>query len=403
VSPLELGRTLLAEEIARVRAERWSGVLALAQGEVAKGLYFVDGEIAFAASTVEEDRLGACLFRAGRITEGQFRAAMRECESTGLPLGATLVELGHLAPDELAAAVAAQVERIVLSVLRWTTGSLSRGPMDRPLPDDLALCLNTQRLLLLGSRLYPDAERLERVLGPPERRLRRVTPWPFDYDGVPAVPAERAVLALAVRSAAIGDLLALPHLRPQLVRGIYALLAGGLLEDAPARVAPGPETARLPAIAPPSATAPRVEPAVARERAASAAAEMTPVPTAPRTAEEAERAARTLLERGQRRAAIQALEEAARRHPESRGPARLLAMTLGRESVFRVEVEKRFIELLERGPEDTELRYALGSYYRRCGLAGRAMLQLRLVLSADPGHAAAWRDLAELEAGPDRS
>jgi hypothetical protein len=36
------------------------------------------------------------------------------------------------------------------------------------------------------------------------------------------------------------------------------------------------------------------------------------------------------------------------------------------------------------------------------------MLQLRLVLSADPGHAAAWRDLGELEAGetrrrPDRS
>ena len=75
---LDLGQALVAEEIARVRAERWSGVLALAQGEVAKGLYFVDGEIAFAASTVEEDRLGACLFRVGKITEGQFRAAMRE-------------------------------------------------------------------------------------------------------------------------------------------------------------------------------------------------------------------------------------------------------------------------------------------------------------------------------------
>ena len=83
MSVLDLGQALVAEEIARVRAERWSGVLALAQGEVAKGLYFVDGEIAFAASTVEEDRLGACLFRVGKITEGQFRAAMRECEATG--------------------------------------------------------------------------------------------------------------------------------------------------------------------------------------------------------------------------------------------------------------------------------------------------------------------------------
>jgi hypothetical protein len=35
-------------------------------------------------------------------------------------------------------------------------------------------------------------------------------------------------------------------------------------------------------------------------------------------------------------------------------------------------------------------------------MAARAILQLRLVLSADAGHAAAWRDLGELEAGPTR-
>jgi hypothetical protein len=406
VSVLDLGHALAAEEIARVRAERWSGVLALAQGEVAKGLYFVDGDIAFAASTVEEDRLGACLFRAGKITEGQFRAAMRECEATGRPLGQAFVQLGLLDPGELAAAVAAQVERIVLSVLRWTTGTLRREAMDRPLPADLALCLNTHRLLLLGTRLYPDAERLERALGPPARCLRRASPWPFDYEAVPPSPAERAVLALTVRSAALGDILALPHPRPQLVRGIYALLAGGLLENAPARIAaPGTGTAPLPAVT--RADAPRQtgEPALARERPVPSVAEMTPVPPAPRSAEEAERAARTLLERGQRGAAIQALEEATRRFPESRGPARLLAITLGRESAFRVEVERRFLELLERGPQDADLRYALACYYRRCGLAARAVLQLRLVLSADPGHAAAWRDVGELEAGarPDRS
>ena len=109
---LDLSEALVAEEIVRIRAEGWSGVVALTQGQVAKGIYFVDGGIAFAASTVEEDRLGACLFRAGRITEGQFRAAMRECEASGRPLGHALVDLGHLAPSELAAAVTAQVERI---------------------------------------------------------------------------------------------------------------------------------------------------------------------------------------------------------------------------------------------------------------------------------------------------
>jgi hypothetical protein len=366
VSALDLSRELAAEEIGRARAERWSGVLALTQGEVAKSLYFVNGAIAFAASTVEEDRLGACLFRGGRITPSQFHAAMRECEGSGGPLGQALVGLGHLTPVDLAAAVTAQVERIVLSVLRWTTGSLRREPMETPLPADLVLDLDTNRLLLLGSRQFPDAERLERALGAPDRRLRRVTPRPFDYEQVPSSPAERAVLALCARSVRLGELLALPHPRPELVRGTYALLAGRFIEDAPAQ------------------------------------SDLTPPPPRPQTAEEAERAARGLLEKGLRPRAIEVLQEAIGRYPEATGPRRLLAMTRSREGGFQPEVERLFLSVLETAPQDAELRYALASYYRRAGLAGRAILQLRLVLSADPGHAAAWRDLGELAAGETR-
>lgn len=267
MSGLDLTQALVAEEIVRVRREGWSGVLALSQGEVAKGLYFGEGAIAFAASTVEEDRLGAGLFRVGKITEGQFRAAMRECEASGRPLGHTLVDMRLLSPEDLAAAVAVQVERIVLSVLRWTTGTLRREPMDRPLPADLALDLNTHRLLLLGTREFPDSVRLERALGAPERRLRRVAPWPFDYEQVTPAPAERAVLALCARSSALEDLMALPHPRPQVARAVYALLVGGLLEDAPPRVraaalGPAPEAVR--------AVAPQL-------RLAPAEAELTPL------------------------------------------------------------------------------------------------------------------------------
>ena len=182
----DLSRALVADEIARVRNERWSGVLALSQGEVSKGLGFLEGEIAFAASTVEEDRLGACLFRVGRLSESQFRAAMREVEASGFPLGYVLVESRVLSREELSGALSAQVERIVLSVLRWTSGSLRREPMDRPIPADQALELSTNRLLLLGMRLFPDAERLERALGDFSRRLRRVSPTPFDYEQLEA-------------------------------------------------------------------------------------------------------------------------------------------------------------------------------------------------------------------------
>jgi hypothetical protein len=395
----DLSRVLVVDEIGRVRNERWSGVLALSQGEVSKGLYFLEGEIVFAASTVEEDRLGACLFRAGRLTEAQFRAAMRECEASGFPLGYVLVESHVLSRLELAGALAAQVERIVLSVLRWTSGTLRRQRMDRPLPADQALDINTNRLLLLGMRLFPDAERLERALGDPRRRLRRVSPLPFDYDQVETSPAERAALALCSRGASLTDLLALPHARAQLVRALHALLSGGLIEDAPAPaprrvVAPAPPDFLTPqAVSPAAYTVPGPEPEPEPEADGVAT---------PRSAEEAEKVARGFLDRGHRERAIAILREAVNEHPTARGPRRLLALTLVREPGFQPMVERLMLELLESEAHDNELRYALASYYRKAGMAARAILQLRMVLSTDSGHAAAWRDLGELEAGPTR-
>jgi hypothetical protein len=380
----DLSRVLVAEEIGRVRNEGWSGVLALKQGEVSKGLFFLDGAIVFAASTVEEDRLGACLFRAGRISESQFRHAMRTVESSGSPLGQVLVESHILTPLELVGALAAQVERIVLSVLRWTSGTLRREAMDRPLPADQALDVDTNRLLLLGMRQFPDADRLERSLGDPARRLSRVSPSPFDYEQVNTSPAERAALELCSKSAALADLLALPHPRAQLVRAVHALVSGGLIEDA------------APAASAPAATS---EPAWM-----SAPLEPEPEPEAetPRPPDEAEKLARSFLERGQRERAVTLLRETIERHPDARSLRRLLALTHARDSGFQGPIERQLLDLLEVDPHDNELRYALASYYRRAGMTARAILQLRIVLSADSAHAAAWRDLGELEAGPTR-
>jgi hypothetical protein len=380
----DLSRVLVAEEIGRVRNQGWSGVLALKQGEVSKGLFFLDGSIVFAASTVEEDRLGACLFRAGRISESQFRHAMRTVESSGSPLGQVLVESHILTPLELVGALAAQVERIVLSVLRWTSGTLRREAMDRPLPADQALDVDTNRLLLLGMRQFPDADRLERSLGDPARRLSRVSPSPFDYEQVNTSPAERAALELCSKSAALADLLALPHPRAQLVRAVHALVSGGLIEDA------------APAASAPAATS---EPAWM-----SAPLEPEPEPEAetPRPPDEAEKLARSFLERGQRERAVTLLRETIERHPDARSLRRLLALTHARDSGFQGPIERQLLDLLEVDPHDNELRYALASYYRRAGMTARAILQLRIVLSADSAHAAAWRDLGELEAGPTR-
>jgi hypothetical protein len=386
---------LVSEEIRNIRRERWSGVLAMTQGEVAKGLYFLDGDIAFAASTVEEDRLGANLFRIGRITAAEFRNAMEMAREPGRRLGQALIDAGILSPAELAAAVTGQVERIVLSVLRWTSGRLQRRGMDRPLPADLVLDLNTPRLLLLGARAFPDTRRLEATLGPPQTRLKRFPQAPFDYAAVPPSAVEEAVLASCARETTLQAALELPYPRPQLLRAVYALLAGGVLEaskspdDTDVSVVNPPDRAFVPGG---TAWTPEATDESARG-----------VPAAPATAapgpEDGERRARALLENGQRAAAVELLRSLLGQFPEASGCRRLLAVTLAQARGFHSEVEQLFLTALKANPDDVELRYHLASYYRRAGMRARAMLQLRLVLSADPGHAAAWRDLGELEAG----
>ena len=251
----------------------------------------MDGEIAFAASTVEEDRLGACLFRAGQdhrapVPRGDARVRGVGASPRSHPGGPR----GSSPPRTWRPRSRRQVERIVLSVLRWTSGTLRREPMDRPLPADLALDLNTHRLLLLGMRQFPDAERLERALGPPDRRLRRVSPRPFDYEEVP--PRRPSARCSPCARAAPPSRTCWPcrsRARSSCARSTLCF-GRGPVEDAPVPRPPAaPAAARL-----------RLRPRLAYSRRRGPAAR--PRPERPRTPEDAERAGARLPREGPPRA-----------------------------------------------------------------------------------------------------
>jgi hypothetical protein len=396
---MSIAEVLVSEEVLRIQDEEWSGVLALTQEDVAKGIYFLDGDIAFAASTLEEDRLGANLVRIGRISGHEFQTAMLAAQEPGRHFGQALIAAGVLSPTELAAAVTGQVERIVFSVLRWTSGRLQRREMDRPLPADLVLDLSTPRILLLGARVFPEPERLGVALGGPAVRLRRRAHPSFDYDELPASPPERAVLALCARVTTLEAVLRLPHPRPHLLRAAYGLVAGGMVEA---------KGGAREVEAPPMVPVPAKEPAIDLRDVASPPPVgddiviETDEASVPLDAETGEQIARELLEKGEHERAVAHLTEVVAQHPEAVGSRRLLAIARANDLGRDPAVEQLFLEVLEARPQDNELRYRLAKHYRRAGLRARALLQLRLVLSSDPGHAAAWKDLGELEAGEGR-
>jgi thioredoxin-like negative regulator of GroEL len=85
--------------------------------------------------------------------------------------------------------------------------------------------------------------------------------------------------------------------------------------------------------------------------------------------------------------------------PTNRPARRELAIALAADPQLAPRAERHFLAALEQDPLDTELRYRLAVFYKKAGLKARALLHLRVVVGRDAKHAAALRDLNELQGG----
>ncbi|MCU0240866.1 MAG: DUF4388 domain-containing protein, partial [Vicinamibacteria bacterium] len=227
----DLTQALLSEEILTLNRDGASGVLAAALSEgTQKSLFFRSGRIVFACSSLEKDKLGEHLIKLGRISRADFANAYKESLSRKQRLGQTLVNAGLVGADDLGRLVALQVQKIVLSMFTWTMGETRFSAMVDPIHDDLCVDLSTRRLLFEGSRVFPDVVRLEAALGNPERRVRVAARPPFDVGRIALSPAEKSVIRDATNEPRISDVLAGSFPRPLLVRGIYSLFVGGIIE-----------------------------------------------------------------------------------------------------------------------------------------------------------------------------
>ncbi len=108
--------------------------------------------------------------------------------------------------------------------------------------------------------------------------------------------------------------------------------------------------------------------------------------------------ARRLQNRGDGDRALPLLLKAVEKDPKNHDARRELAIALAADPALAPKAERHFLAALEQDPLDTELRYRLAVFYKKAGLKARALLHLRVVVGRDPHHAAAFKDLQELQA-----
>ena len=147
----EIENTSVPELLRSLLASHETGILTFRNSEVTKSIYVKSGRVVYAASTNVDERLGEVLLMEGKITARQYLEASRMIRA-GKRLGAILVEMDVLQPEDLIPAVEHQVKEILMELFTWTRGTYEMLMKDMD-PDNLiTLNISTENLIMEGIR-----------------------------------------------------------------------------------------------------------------------------------------------------------------------------------------------------------------------------------------------------------
>ena len=141
-----------------------TGVLTVRNGEYVKTISIDRGRIVYAASNNPDERLGESLLVRGKLTVRQFLEASKLIRPE-TRLGAILIELSALGPDELMPAVEHQVREILMELFNWTRGDYELVIRDLDPEALVVLNMSTENLILEGIRRSRAWSQVTRAIG----------------------------------------------------------------------------------------------------------------------------------------------------------------------------------------------------------------------------------------------
>jgi curved DNA-binding protein CbpA len=207
-------------------------VLHVSRDDLTKRVYFKNGDIIFASSSADEDRLGERLIRAGRIKRSDLELAFKVIEKSRERFGKTMVEMGHVSDVELRESLVGQVHSIVCSIFPWNRGVYRSEPSNEPVDKDLVLeDMSTADIIIEGVRRIEDPGAVLKGLGDLDRVVRTVGDPSTSYQRLKLTPEEGFVLSRVDGSSTAKELARLSPLGEETtLRTLYALVLGGLLK-----------------------------------------------------------------------------------------------------------------------------------------------------------------------------
>jgi len=141
----------LARLLVQLNRNRRTGTLSLATASFTKKIYLSEGDVIFASSTYEDDRLGEMLLKAGKITVEQYDKSVEILKSIkDKRQGAILVELEYLTPKDLFWGVKYQVKEIIHSMFIVEEGDYEFREGELPTQEVITLRMSIGNLIYAG-------------------------------------------------------------------------------------------------------------------------------------------------------------------------------------------------------------------------------------------------------------
>jgi len=141
-----------------------TGVLSIREGLIDKKLYIKNGDIIYATSNQDKDRIGDMLLREGEMTREQYDHAAERKRRTDERYVMILVDSGFLGASDLLRVVALQATRIIegLFLLHQAEFEFIEGPL--PCETPVSLKLSVADLIYREVKKTADIKRLEKYL-----------------------------------------------------------------------------------------------------------------------------------------------------------------------------------------------------------------------------------------------
>ena len=152
----------VGELMALISSMHKNGSLVLLVPHAQKTIYFSSGQIIYASSNVEDDRLGEVLWRRGYLDLKQL-SEVHDLVVPGKRLGSVLIEQGMLTPRQLYDGIKEQVLEIVYSTFHFETGEFVFIESKVRVKGTVRLDMDTRSVIIEGIRRLAEMTKLEEL------------------------------------------------------------------------------------------------------------------------------------------------------------------------------------------------------------------------------------------------